>query len=222
MWTFLQRFRSSSGKTAVRRLGQAGFTVIELLMVIAIITILTGAFLLQQRQFDSTTLLRSLAYRTALSVREAQTYGVSVRFAGTGANYRPAAAYGVHFTSATPTSYFLFADTNNNRQYDTGEAVDTFTLRNGFSISDFSATAGTTASSTLNGGSLTSLTIMFVRPNTDACFRTSASQVGVDPCSSASNPTYTRAYVQLRSPAGSTRGLTIYNSGQISVSAPGN
>ncbi len=42
------------------------------MVVVAIITFLTGIFLFQQKRFDSSTLLRSLAYSVALSVRQAQ------------------------------------------------------------------------------------------------------------------------------------------------------
>lgn len=211
MSTFLQRFRSSS----------KAFTVIELMLVVGVITILTGVFLLQQRQFDSTTLLRSLAYRTALSVREAQTFGTSVRFAGTGTNYKAATAYGVHFSASSPTTYYLFADADGDRARaaDGSEDVDTFILRNNFRIGDFSATAGTTASSTLNGGTLTSLTIIFIRPSTDACFRTTTASVTSTSCPGGAT-SYTRADVRVSSPGGATRSIVIYNTGQISVNAP--
>lgn len=194
-------------------------------MVVAIIAILTGVFLLQQQQFDSSTLLRSLAYRTALSIREAQTYGASVRFSGTGVAQTPASAYGIYVStngSNPVTQYSLFADNNpadRMRASDGSEDVEVFTLTGNYSISGFSAV--TSAGSTHVGGTdITNLTILFIRPSTDACFATS---VSVNACVTGATPptTYRSGYIQVRAPGGATRGITITNTGQISVGAPG-
>src|SRR2546430_1163739 len=105
-----------------------GFTLIELLVVSAIIVIITALFLLRQSKFDSSTVLRGLAYSMALSMRQAQVYGVSV--AGTptaqsncingvyaGSNCY-ATGYGLYFSKASNRTYILFADLNNNGYYD--------------------------------------------------------------------------------------------------------
>jgi prepilin-type N-terminal cleavage/methylation domain-containing protein len=207
MSTFLQHFRSSSNK---------GFTLIELMMVIAIMTIMTGAFLFQNRQFDSTTLLRGLVYKTALTIREAQTYGTSVRIVGTVA--APAPAYGIYISGTTNIgTYYLFGD--RSRSSDGSEDIETFVLNSNYKINKFCATrSGVTSCS--DAGGPTTLTILFIRPNSDACFTTNlfpslclASDVSVD---------YTQATIQIKSVAsGTTRTITVTNTGQISVGAPG-
>jgi len=176
-------------------------------MVVAIITILTGVFLLQQRQFDSSTLLRSLAYRTALSIREAQTYGASVRLSGT-----TAPAYGIYIqkpVSGAIISYVLFADADGGNDYDISEDLEVFTLGSNYSISLFCATQASNGVALCSNGALTSLTIIFVRPNPDARFSTAPAGV------------YTSAYIQISAQGGTTRSVTITNTGQISVGAPG-
>src|SRR6185503_3627706 len=122
-----------------------GFTLIELIVVMSIMLILTSIFILRQQRFNSSTLLQSLAYSVALSVRQAQVYGTSIRESSIGAfdsaNESSAAkAYGVYFSSGSTGSYILFADANNNGEYDTGEAVQVFTLNQGYAISKFCAT----------------------------------------------------------------------------------
>ncbi|MDZ4225927.1 MAG: prepilin-type N-terminal cleavage/methylation domain-containing protein, partial [Patescibacteria group bacterium] len=120
-----------------------GFTLTELVVVIAIMALLTGVFLTQQRQFDSTTLLRSLAYSVALSVRQAQTYGVSVRaFSGVFSQ-----AHGIHFSTGNLSEYYLFSDTSplpngdRARASDGSEDVETFKLAGqNFAIARFCAT----------------------------------------------------------------------------------
>lgn len=202
---------------------QGGFTVIELLMVVIIISVLTGVFLLQQRQFDSTTLLRSLAYRTALAVREAQTYSASVRFSGSGAVQTPASAYGVYFSTASPT-YYLFADYDNNRvrASDGSEDIKSYTLNNGYSISKLCAltievTPVEKCSDT--GFGVTSVTSIFIRPNTDACM-TSVLNPGACVIGN-SGEDYSKITIQVRSPAGTTRSVSVISTGQIAVGPPG-
>jgi prepilin-type N-terminal cleavage/methylation domain-containing protein len=55
------------------------FTLIELLVVIAIFTIITSIAIFDQGKLNSQVLLTNLTYDTALSIREAQSYGVGVR-----------------------------------------------------------------------------------------------------------------------------------------------
>ncbi|MBI2004934.1 prepilin-type N-terminal cleavage/methylation domain-containing protein [Patescibacteria group bacterium] len=77
--TSLSRSRSSgSKKDAAQRALPGGFTLVELLVVVSIMLIITSTLLLQQRKFNSATLMRTLAYNIALSIRQAQVYGTSV------------------------------------------------------------------------------------------------------------------------------------------------
>src|SRR3569623_987777 len=114
------------------RSGRRGFTLIELLVVISIMLILTSVFVLRQQRFNSSTLLRSLAYSIALSVRQAQVYGTSVRESSAGAfsSNTSAKSYGIYFSSGSTGSYILFADsstgaTPDDGQYEAGEEVQT-------------------------------------------------------------------------------------------------
>ncbi len=213
MLIFSHLFRFSGKKPAVRSVARGrGFTLIELLMVIAIMSILTAILLLQHRRFDSSTLLRSLAYSVALSMRQAQIYGTSVRQFGSSFNY----SYGVYFTAGN--YYYLFSDVNNDRvrAANGSEDVQRFTIGTGYSVVKFCGTVvsgGTVGPHCSTGATpITSLTILFKRPNPDAQFFTSAA-----------GETYSDAYIQLVGPTGGTdtRGVTVTATGQISVGALG-
>lgn len=83
-----------------------GFTLVELLVTISIFVILTGVVLFNQSKFNSTILLTNLAYDTALTVRQAQNYGLNIKEFNNQDKFVP---YGVHFEKGT--KYFiLFAD----------------------------------------------------------------------------------------------------------------
>ncbi len=186
-------------------------------------TVLTGVFLLQQRQFDSTTLLRSLTYSVALSIRQAQTYGTSVR----AFNNVFASAHGIYLCSGgaqCQQNYYLFADADNDRAraVDGSEDVETFSLTGqNFTISRFCATTsgGTITTRCSDTNEITSLTILFIRPNPDACIETSNSAAACVVGSAGED--YSNATIQLQGPGGATRSVTITNTGQISVGATG-
>lgn len=185
--------------------------------------ILTSVFVLQQQRFNSSTLLRSLAYSIALSVRQAQVYGNATRENTIGAFDigASAKAYGLYFSSGSTGSYILFADANNNGQYDSGENVQVFSLSSGYTISKFCATTGTNTQRcwTATSPNITNLTILFRRPNPDSCFATS---LATNACQTGASPseTYKSAYVQIQS-SSDTRSVNITLTGQITVGAQG-
>jgi len=189
--------------TYARRTTHSGFTLIELIVVIAIMMVISASILSRYGQFNGVVLLRNLAYDIAITIRQAQVYSISGKQGGTASG----AQYGVYVAAATPNQYLIFADDNGNRAYNTGEAVEIFTVRNGYSIYDF---CGDKASGTpdckLSGIVITSLTLMFKRPDPDAIITTSASNSG-----------YTQARIIARSASGNTRAVTITLTGQISV-----
>lgn len=183
-----------------------GFSLIELLVVVGIFTFITAIVLANHSRFNSSVLLGSLAYDIALSVREAQVYGVSVR--GVETNFR--VGYGTHFSGAK--SYTLFADTYPvgapNKKYDAEDSIiSTYTLNTGHSIVQFCGVNGAVkdCSST---GAISTLDVVFLRPEPDAHIS-----------STASGP-YAQATITVTSSSGEFRTITVASTGQISVSNP--
>ncbi len=207
MSIFSPHFRSFF-KPSTRPDGR-GFTLIELLVVVAVITIMTAVLLLQQKKFDSSTILRSLAYSVALSIRQAQVYGTSIRQFDTtsnGFNYN----YSVAFRKTITDSYTLFADIDGNKQYSTtptDEKVQQFKIASGYTISKF---CGITSGGQECSPTLTYLTIYFKRPNPDAFFASDGSGGGGNYCA---------AYIVLTGPGGDTRSVKVTTTGQIQIGA---
>ncbi|MBP9757776.1 MAG: prepilin-type N-terminal cleavage/methylation domain-containing protein, partial [Candidatus Pacebacteria bacterium] len=74
---------------------RAGFTLIEMLVVIGIIVVISGVILANNSRFGGVVQLQNLAYDIALSVRQAQVYGISVQRFNSSDTF--ASAYGMHF-----------------------------------------------------------------------------------------------------------------------------
>jgi len=180
----------------------AGFTVIELLVVSGIIALISGLVLVNNNRFGGEVLLQNLAYDIALSIRQAQQFGISVqRFQG-----GFGAPYGMHFQSSGASAqsvYVLFADAvDENGLYDGGEIVQSTTVSQGYRIVDLCVTP---PDSTEVCG-LTSLDITFKRPEPDAYIRSA----GIGNLNES-------ARIRLTSPRGDQKEVTVEANGQISV-----
>lgn len=196
--SYKQKTRSSSSR---------GFTLLELLVVMAIMLVITSLVLARHAQFNGTVLLRNLAYDVALSIRQAQVYGISGRSAAGVTDVQ----YGVYLSSANPSQYVLFADTNSGGSYTSGTDVEleVYNVRAGYTISNFCGQLanGTTKCRTGGtGGTITSLTIMFKRPDPDARIT-----------SDLAGDTYAEATITVLSPTGFSRVVTVTSTGQMSV-----
>jgi prepilin-type N-terminal cleavage/methylation domain-containing protein len=181
-----------------------GFTLVELLVTISILVVITAIILVNQNRFGGTISLSNLAYQLALTIRQAQTYGVSVLETGAGTgNFQ--AAYGVHFTSGTPTSYILFRDFDGSGRYSgPTENMVFLSIQNGNRIYSI---CGTLAGGTVKcNPTITSLDILFTRPDPDAIIRT---DIIAD--------TYQSAQITLQSGQGLLRTVTVSVTGQIAV-----
>jgi prepilin-type N-terminal cleavage/methylation domain-containing protein len=201
---------------ARKRKLQKGFTLVELLVTLTIFVILTGVVLFSQSKFNGTILLTNLAYDTALTVREAQTYGINIKgFSGTN-QFLP---YGVHFEEMTK-SFILFADQDYSDEEDPGTGIfsgSTSTCKTSDGcVSRYSIKRGNYISNLYadNDGDCsdekTKLNITFIRPNPDAIIKADD-----DP-----NTTYGRACIELSGTDGSKRTVVVQSNGLIEIKNP--
>jgi prepilin-type N-terminal cleavage/methylation domain-containing protein len=85
-----------------------GFTLAELLVVMAIIGIIMAGVVVGQANFNRTFVLTDTAYTIALSIRQAQSQGLSTAQLNGNNN----AGFGLHFGAAPMTTYLEYADIN--------------------------------------------------------------------------------------------------------------
>lgn len=187
------------------------FTIIELIVSIAIFALMTALVVVKYGTFNDSILLTNAAYDVAGVIRTAQTYGLSVKNdSAVSTNFD--SAYGVHFNRTTPgidvvsglplnQTIVLFSDTNNNRVYDEDERITTYTLKQGAIISNMSESNSTFSLI----GSL--VDIMFKRPNPDAIMISNA------------NPGLEQPYIVIfiKGKDDSIRKVGVRANGQISI-----
>lgn len=207
-----------------------GFSLAEMIVVLAIIVSITGIVLTGQENFNRTLRSTDTAYTVALSIRQAQTYGLSSRTFGGAGN----AGYGIHIGSTTPQLYLLFADVSKlagipaycpvgvagqpdqkpgNCLYDpTGsELVQTYTFGRGFIIGNACGHDLGDITRCTGDGYLTGIDMTFIRPNTDSVI-TGLRGVG--------NIQLKDAQIQILTPAGGgTRYVCLTRSGEVSVAS---
>ncbi len=85
------------------------FTLIELVIVLAIFSVMTVLLFANSNRFGADTALTNSVYDTMLSIRQAQTYSVAVHSVDA-TSFR--GAYGVHVDIDNPRRIILFADTS--------------------------------------------------------------------------------------------------------------
>ncbi len=197
-----------------------GFSLVELLVVCAIIALVSGIMLANHTQYGGRVVLQNFAYDVALSIRQAQVYGISVKRFGVGASATFDRGYGMYFDLSNPSTYFLFADVSQNGRYDplaptgSNELVSEYKINRGYKISELCYTPSGGSGETCNtttAGMPKQLHIVFKRPEPDALI-SACGGVGI-PCVSNS----ASARIVLKSPRGETMSVSVRDSGQIAV-----
>lgn len=190
-----------------------GFTLIELLVVTGIIVVVSSVMLVNNGRFGGVVQLQNLTYDVALTIRQAQVYGISVARFGSSTF---SAGYGVHFDTSSPKTYVLFADIyplppDQNGLYDPGqgELVATTDITRGYAIQSLCTPAGADSATCTR---VTTLDMLFVRPEPDAWIS------GPDTsCLLQSGSCQGSARITLVAPRGDTMSVVVDASGQISV-----
>lgn len=159
-------------KSPIHSSSRKGFTLVELLISVAIISIVTATVLVRHNSFDSTVLLKSAAYEIALSLREAQIKSLSQVRSGNDQmsfNY----PYGMSFTPGSKIyTVFKYASPTQRPYNDSAQSsplasiINTFTLDRSMQVSDV-CVYGTSLSDPCD---VDRLDISFRRPEYKALF----------------------------------------------------
>ncbi len=194
--------------------GKRGFTLIELIVISGIIVVVTGIVLSSNTRFGGIVLLENLAYDVALSVRQAQVFGISVARYGADTF---SAGYGASFQSGTNT-YAIFADVlpTENGTYECPvpgsgncELVAVNTLATGYTVSKLCSPAGV---DTLTCTTVSKIDVRFKRPEPDAWISADGASCVISNANCKAS-----ARIVLQSPRGDTMSVIVEANGQIFV-----
>lgn len=210
-----------------------GFTLVEMLVVLAIIVVISAVVITGQSSYNQTLLLTDTTYTVAFSIRQAQSYGLASRSFG-GAGAEQSVGYGLRFSSNFPNQYFFFADTSNallpipaacevgtpgtpewkpgNCRYDgAGDSIiQTYAFSRGYTIGKFCGKNGSGPLVCSTTDALQNLNIVFMRPNPIAVI------TGTRP--GATSVPFTCAEVYVNAPTGGAeRTVRVSSLGEISI-----
>lgn len=197
-----------------------GFSLVELLVTIVIVTIIISSILLNQSNYVDGAALSNVADEIGLSISQAQAYGIAVRELTPGSqNF--SVSYGVALSkvgTGNNLSYLFFADRNANHAYDgswtcstggTNECLEKKTISRGNYIDSICVISLTDAVDCNNVGRVD---VSFTRPETEAHI------VFFDNNEAPFTPVSLKgAKIILKSPTGASRSIVIYQSGHVSV-----
>lgn len=188
------------------------FSLIELMVVLAIVTLITSIVLINHSVFNGGVVLESLAYEIALITRQAQFFSINVLGSNSGGTTTFDTGYGMYFTTNSVNSwnkqFILFADLNDDGMYDVQdeeELIEVYNITRGNIIKDIC----------INGNSICGREqahITFKRPDPDAIIKTDLPADCGDGCS------FVDIYVGSSNPKIKDKVIRISITGQISIS----
>ncbi len=209
-----------------------GFTLVELLVSVGIFVAMTALFTIRYGTFNQSVLHANLAYDVALTIRTAQTYGLSIKSTGSGGGtFNPAvfqSTYGVSFSTVAPYNSRMILYSSaiskppalsdyqfNHDDQDVpavGDAIiSKFLLKRGAVISRLCVGSGSCDTE------VNELSVNFKRPDPSAtiCAGNIDFGLGTNTVTCAANDTY--AEIDVSSTDGKVRTIQVRSNGQISV-----
>ena len=188
-----------------------GFSLIELLITSAIITIVTAIVVVKHSAFNNAVLLKNQAYEIALAMREAQVYAVSSK--GDESEFRE--RYGMYFSTGSASNrqkatVYINTKGSPNRFEGTDEELETIILDSRFEISDVCADTVSSGEVCVRGNN-NKASVSFKRPDFDPYFSLH------DGSNYGGEVTAARIIIAPVSGSSITRTIEITQTGQISV-----
>ncbi len=190
--------------------GSKGFTLIEMITVMAIFFVVTGIILANAPQFRDRLSIDLVANEVAINIRTAQVYGSATKTSLKNPGVYP--SFGIHFDSAKDTEFLLYSvDTSDTQKGEGGgfkedaTVEETYVLPTGFKF------VGLCDELTC-GSNMSNLDILYRRPKLDAEFYTE------NPENECIPSRCDGVVVVLQSiKEGKQKKVVIYRSGQISI-----
>ncbi len=206
----------------------SGFTVVELMVVVAIFAVISSISAFNYRSFETSITVKNLAQDIALTIRKAQSYTLGFQSPEPTLLNETVIGYGVHFDMQYPDTFLLFGDfkttnptINANNVYDGTSCNRIFTAQEECVDEILITTTDRIEALCLNDSDCVfegMLDIVFNRPNQDALFSYTDISTGqttnLDP---ATNNPISHVSISVVSVDGVRRFITIWNTGVISV-----
>lgn len=213
-------------KKVIHRFDQ-GFTLLEMLMVLAIFSILTVVIIFNYGRFNSQTIMTNMAYEIALATRQAQVYSLGVRSADVAENDFNN-RFGVYFNEGISDKNFVFfidqgpnpdskclaADNSNCFGcLSGGECLEKYNLTRDIYIDKICVSADNepvTVDGICTDETVEDVVITFERPNPDAIIYS-------EDLNESTNSNNASVAIIIRTQYGDQRAVLVQNTGQISV-----
>jgi len=200
--------------------GHHGFTLIELLIVIAIVIIISTVVLAGYDDYQFRSALTIAKEELAVTLREAQVYGIAIRGAQNGATYS-FPNYGVHVHPVTyPNAIIIFTDVDRTPASDIGfntpgdTEISRYTIKPPHTLEKVcvNTTANIANEECTGSGPTAKIDILFERPEPEPTINSKNSGNTL----LITGALYTSIYITGPDVIGSHY-VRIWNNGQISV-----
>ena len=182
-----------------------GFTLIELIIVIAIMATISAITLFNSAKLNSSILLANTAYEISLIIRDAQVSGLGSKVFNNG-GVATTSNQGVYIDSKNPNQIIFFADKNKDNKYSSPDEINQVynieDKRAGKILSICGAPTGP-----CNSSDITNLNIIFKRPNPEAYL-----WQGSEPTAISGS-----AVINVGFEGGECRSIIIYRTGAIQI-----